>query len=133
MPGYEALRSKHSAFKSRGNLAPEFENFWGFYGWAMKQGWKPGAHICVRDWTTYIGPDNCYLRFVVDRKAPEPEQNQEEAVIKGGYQNSPCSGCPNDDGRGCPNYTNCPKYRAWIIASWAQFNAYARKYGGHHG
>lgn len=136
MPGYEALWGKYSAFRSRGNLAPEWSDFWAFYGWAMDQGWKPGAHICVRDWTKHIGPDNCYLRFLVDRTVKEPEEDQEQPteIIKGGYKNSPCIGCPNEKGgKRCMNYTACPRYRQWIIASWAQFNAYARKYGGHNG
>ena len=129
MPGYEALRSKHSAFKSRGNLAPEFENFWGFYGWAMGQGWKPGAHICVRDWTKHIGPDNCYLRFLVDRTVNEPEQEKPTEIIRGGLANKPCNGCPNERQGGCVSYANCDKYREWIKKSWKQFNDYWKKYG----
>ena len=131
MPGYEALRSKHSAFRSRGNLVPEWDDFWAFYGWVMDQGWKPGAHICVRDWTKHIGPDNCYLRFLVDRTVKEPEEDQEKPVeiIRGGYKNSPCIGCPNEKDGGCMSYANCPKYREWFLKSWAQFNAYWKKHG----
>ena len=130
MPGYHALQTKYQAFRSNGNLAPEWSDFWAFYNWAMEHGWKPGANI-IADWTRPIGPGNCWIKITVKRQVPETAL--EETTVKGGSANSPCIGCPNDGGKGCASYTCCPKYRAWVVASWAQFNAYARKYGGRHG
>lgn len=133
MPGYEALWGKYSAFRSRGNLAPEWSDFWAFYNWVIDHGWEPGTNIIV-DWTRLIGPDNCLLKVTVRRAMPENNADAPPVEsIKGGYKNSPCIGCPNDSGKGCPSYANCPKYAAWVAASWDQFNAYARKYGCHNG
>ena len=126
MPGYAPLLEKYGAFKSRGNLAPEWGNFWAFYDWVMEQGWQPGAFIIV-DWTRPIGPDNCWLKFSKERKVQEPKP--EKPVIKGGYANKPCNCCPNEDDGRCVNYSNCESYRLWINKSWRQFNAYWEKHG----
>lgn len=70
MPGYEALWGKYSEFRSRGNLAPEWSDFWAFYNWVIDHGWEPGTNIIV-DWTRLIGPDNCLLKVTVRRAMPE--------------------------------------------------------------
>lgn len=126
-PHFTPLQSIWQDMKRRGRrgVDPEWTNFWNFFEWAISNKWEPGCTIRRIYSDEPNGPENCYIDF--GGKKPI---NLDEIDAKGGYKNSPCRTCGQEDAGSCTQYKTCIRYRAWLHQSWKDFREAAlAKYG----
>lgn len=124
-PNFALLVRLWQNMKSHSNIVPEWKNFWNFFEWAISNDWQPGCTIRRFRGNEPKGPENCYI----DSCGKKPI-DLDDIVVKGGYKNSPCNVCGQEDAGSCTSYKSCIQYRAWLHQSWKDFREAAlAKYG----
>ena len=98
------------------NIAPEWQNFYRFYEWAMANKWEPRAVIRKINRLGPASPENCYLDF-----GDGTSISLDDIPVKGGSKNSPCNQCEQEEYGSCTQYKTCIRYRAWLHRSWQDF------------